>query len=53
MKPTKAKFKGFAIVRDQHGRIVVDDSIFHDKEKLEQLRQEVLKNGSYTSRSNP
>lgn len=34
-----------AIVRDRLGRIVVDDEVFFDKERLEQLRQEVIKNG--------
>ena len=46
--------KAFAIVYDRHGRIVLDKEVFQDKEKLEKLRQEVLKNGSYTSgNSNP
>lgn len=46
--------KAFAIVYDRHGRIVLDKEAFQDKEKLEKLRQEVLKNGSYTSgNSNP
>lgn len=33
------------IVRDRLGRIVVDDAVFRDKERLEQLRQEVCRNG--------
>lgn len=52
MTPKKAKVKGVVIVRDRYGRIVVDDSVFHDKEKLEMLRQEVIKNGSNASSSN-
>lgn len=51
MKISPSRFKAFAIVRDRLGRIVVDESIFHDIAKLEQLRMEVVKNGSYTSRS--
>ena len=43
----KANFKAVAIVRDSLGRIVVDEAIFYDKDKLDKLREEVLKNGSY------
>jgi hypothetical protein len=39
-------FKAFAVVRDKYGRIVVDEAVFRDPAKLEQLRQEVIKNGS-------
>lgn len=53
MKAPQGKISGLAIVRDKHGRIVVDDSIFHDEAKLEKLRQEVLKNGRNPSCSNP
>ena len=49
MKSGAAKFKGFAIVRDQYGRIVMDESIFHDKDKLEIFRQEVVRNGNDSS----
>ena len=48
MKATKSEFKGFAIVKDKYGRIVVDEEIFFDKQKLEQLRREVIKNGRNT-----
>lgn len=46
-------FKAYVIVRDKYGRIVVDESIFHDEAKLLQLRQEVLKNGGYARNGNP
>jgi hypothetical protein len=46
-------FKAYVIVRDKYGRIVVDESIFHDKAKLDELRNEVLKNGSYACNRNP
>lgn len=41
------KVKVVAVVRDKHGRVVVEDHIFKDKDKLDQLRQAVIKNGSY------
>ena len=53
MKTTQAKFRGMAVIRDQYGRIVVDDEIFYDEEKLKRLRDEVIKNGSYASGSDP
>lgn len=46
-------FYVFAIVRDKLGRIVVDESIFHDKDKLELLRQEVIKDGCNARNRNP
>jgi hypothetical protein len=53
MNAPKGKIKAVAVVRDRYGRIVVDDQVFHDKDKLELLRQEVLKNGSHPFGSNP
>ena len=53
MKPTKGKLSAYAIVRDKHNRIVVSEEVFYDKDRLEKLRQEVLKNGSHSSHSNP
>lgn len=46
-------FKAYVIVRDKYGRIVVDESIFHDKDKLEFLRQEVIKDGCNARNCNP
>lgn len=37
------------IVRDRIGRIVVDDAVFRDPVRLEQLRQEVIRDGGNTS----
>lgn len=53
MKISPSRFKAYAVVRDRLGRVVVDESIFHDKDKLEQLRMEVVKNGGNASHSNP
>ena len=44
---TLGKIAGMVIVRDRYGRIVVDEAIFYDDDKLKLLKQEVLKNGSY------
>jgi hypothetical protein len=44
-------FKAIAIVRDKYGRIVLDERVFHDPEFLEQIRQEVIKNGGNASNS--
>lgn len=52
-KAASSGFKALAIVRDQYGRIVVDESVFHDPRRLEQLRNEVMKNGGNASNSNP
>jgi hypothetical protein len=45
---TPGKIKLIGIVRDKLGRIVVDESVFHDKELLEKIRQEVIQNGRNT-----
>lgn len=50
---TQARWQLFAIVRDKLGRIVVDEEVFHDPQKLERLRQEVIKDGSNTRNRNP
>jgi len=46
-----AGFKAYLIIRDKYGRIVVDESVFHDPKALEKLRQEVIKNVRNTSNS--
>ena len=53
LKPPKAKVKAMAVIRDKYGRIVVDEAVFFDDEKLKKLKDEVRKNGGYTSGSNP
>ena len=52
VKVSQADFKAIAIVRDKLGRVVVDEAVFHDKEKLDRLRAEIVKNGSHTLSSN-
>lgn len=44
-KAQPSGFKAVAIVRDRLGRIVVDDAVFFDPQRLEQIRQEVIKHG--------
>lgn len=51
MKVSKGKVKGYAVVRDRYGRIVLNDQIFYDKDALERIRQEVIKNGRNSSDS--
>lgn len=53
MQVQPSRFKGIAVVRDRLGRIVMDESVFHDKDKLELFRQEIVRNGSHASCSNP
>ena len=53
LKLNRAKFNGIAIIRDQYGRIVVDEAIFFDDDKLTRLKDEVRKNGSYSLGSDP
>ena len=53
VKTEPCRFKAFAIVRDQYGRIVLDEHIFFNPELLELFRQEVIKDGGNASNSNP
>jgi hypothetical protein len=53
MQVQSSRFNGIAIVRDRLGRVVMDESIFHNKEKLELFRQEIVKNGSHAFGGNP
>lgn len=53
MKTSLGKVKGFLLVKDKYGRIVVDEEIFHDTDRLLQLQQEVLKNASNPQYGDP
>ncbi len=47
VKPDDSEVQLVVVVRDQYGRICLDEEVFFDNERLSQI-QEAVKNGSNT-----